>query len=172
MEECTKKAIEFLDDVMGRLGEDKYDEFEMFLMDYDAKRIEITDFIENVKEIFEGDTYLLLKFNIFIPTEYEIKLPLEGERSQPKKHVTMEDATRFLNKIKAQLERVDNPTYKSFMSILTMYHNKQKSFTMVCQEVITLLQGHPELLNEFYEFLPKAVSDHYIGARNCARGDK
>ncbi|KAI5437271.1 paired amphipathic helix protein Sin3-like 4 [Lathyrus oleraceus] len=171
LEVYTKYAIEFLLDVKGRLGEDKFDEFVKFLVGYVAKSIEVTDFIEKVKEIFEGDTDLLLRFNIFIPREYEIKLPLEGEQSQPKKPVTMEDAIRFLRKIKAQLEGVDNHSYKSFMSILTMYHNKQKSFTMVCQEVITLLQGHPGLLNEFYDFLPKAASDHYIGARNCARGD-
>ncbi|KAI5437273.1 hypothetical protein KIW84_023404, partial [Lathyrus oleraceus] len=100
LEVYTKYAIEFLLDVKGRLGEDKFDEFVKFLVGYVAKSIEVTDFIEKVKEIFEGDTDLLLRFNIFIPREYEIKLPLEGEQSQPKKPVTMEDAIRFLRKIK------------------------------------------------------------------------
>lgn len=53
-----------------------------------------------MKEIFEGERDMILRLNTFMPIGYEIKLPLEDEQSQRKKHVKMEDATRFLNKIK------------------------------------------------------------------------
>ncbi|CAL5188843.1 unnamed protein product [Lathyrus oleraceus] len=171
MDQCTKDAIEFVKEIKGGLIQNKFDEFVKAFKDYRAQRIEDSDLRDKMKEIFEGERDMILRLNTFMPIGYEIKLPFEDEQSQRKKHVTMEDATRFLNKIKAQFEGVDNHTYKSFMKILIMYYKKHKSFTMVCQEVTTLLQGHPDLLDEFYDFLPKSISAHYVAARNSVRGD-
>ncbi|XP_058772364.1 paired amphipathic helix protein Sin3-like 4 [Vicia villosa] len=171
MEQCIKNAIEFLTEIKGRFTQDKYDEFLTVFMDYMAERIEFIDVMDKMKEILKDHRDLILRLNTFMPTGYEIKLPLEDEQSQPKKRVKLEDATRFLNKIKARFEGDDDHIYKSFMKILIMYHNKNKSFTMVCQEATTLLQGYPDLLDEFYDFLPKSISAHYVAARNSLHGD-
>ncbi|CAI8587756.1 unnamed protein product [Vicia faba] len=171
MDQCTKNAIEFLKEIKGRLIQDKYDEFVKAFKDYRAQRIEVFDLMDKMKEIFKGQRDLILRLNTFMPVGYELELPLEDEQSLPKKHVKLEDATRFLNKIKAQFHGVDDHTYRSFMKILIIYYKKNISFTMVCKEATTLLQGHPDLLDEFYDFLPKAISAHYVGGRNPVRGD-
>ncbi|CAI8587755.1 unnamed protein product [Vicia faba] len=171
MDQCTKNAVEFLKEIKGRLTQDKYDKFVKAFKDYRAQRIEVFDLMDKMKKIFEGQRDLILRLNNFMPIGYEVELPLEDEQSLPKKHVKLEDATRFLNKIKAQFHGVDYHTYTSFMKILIMYYKKNKSFAMVCKEVTTLLQGHPDLLDEFYHFLPKAISGHYVAARNVVRRD-
>ncbi|KAI5437268.1 hypothetical protein KIW84_023403 [Lathyrus oleraceus] len=134
MDQCTKNAIEFVKEIKGGLIQNKFDEFVKAFKDYRAQRIEDSDLRDKMKEIFEGERDMILRLNTFLPIGYEIKLPFEDEQSQRKKHVKMEDAIRFLNKIK----------------------------------VTTLLQGHPDLLDEFYYFLPKSISAHYVAARNSA----
>lgn len=47
-----------------------------------------------VKELFKGHRDLILGFNTFLPSGYEIKLPEE------KKPVEFEEAINFVNKIK------------------------------------------------------------------------
>lgn len=72
----------------------------IFLSVWYICRIEDSDLRDKLKEIFEGERDMILRLNTFMPIGYEIKLPLEDEQSQRKKHVKMEDAIRFLNKIK------------------------------------------------------------------------
>ena len=43
-------------------------------------RIDTIGAIAKVKELFKGHKDLILRFNIFLPNEYEIKLPLEDEQ--------------------------------------------------------------------------------------------
>jgi len=47
-------------------------------------RIDITDLVARVKELFKGHKDLILGFNTFLPTEYKIRLPLKVE--QPHKN--------------------------------------------------------------------------------------
>ncbi|XP_058772365.1 paired amphipathic helix protein Sin3-like 4 [Vicia villosa] len=171
IQQGAKKAMEFLNELKGRLIEDKFHEFGKALLDCRAKRIEITDFMEKAKKILEGHQDLLLRFNFFMPIGYKFKLPVEVKQSQQKKHVKMEDATSFLNKIRAKFQGVDDHIYKSCIKILIMYYKKHISFTKVCKEITTLLQHHPDLLDEFLNFLPKATSSRYVAAQNSVHGD-
>ncbi|XP_068504270.1 paired amphipathic helix protein Sin3-like 3 [Phaseolus vulgaris] len=59
---------------------EKYHGFLEAMKDFKAKRIDTIGVIAKVKELFKGHKDLILRFNIFLPNEYEIKLPLEDEQ--------------------------------------------------------------------------------------------
>lgn len=47
--------------------------------------------------------------------------------------------------------------YKAFLEILHTYQKEQKSINQVYAQVAELFQDHPDLLEEFSQFLPEAV---------------
>ncbi|XP_012092008.1 paired amphipathic helix protein Sin3-like 4 isoform X2 [Jatropha curcas] len=144
---------------------EKYDDFLEVMKDFKAQRIDTAGVIARVKELFKGHRDLILGFNTFLPKGYEITLPLEDEQhEQPpqKKPVEFEEAINFVNKIKTRFSG-ENSVYKSFLDILNMYKNENKSITEVYQEVASLFQDHNDLLMEFTHFLPdsSATASHY-----------
>ncbi|KAK8939994.1 Paired amphipathic helix protein Sin3-like 4 [Platanthera guangdongensis] len=68
---------------------EKYDEFLEVMKDFKSQRIDTSGVIMRVKELFKGHCGLILGFNTFLPSGYEIKLPEE------KKPVDFEEAISF-----------------------------------------------------------------------------
>ncbi|XP_044493571.1 paired amphipathic helix protein Sin3-like 4 isoform X4 [Mangifera indica] len=132
---------------------EKYDDFLEVMKDFKAQRIDTAGVIARVKELFKGHRELILGFNTFLPKGYEITLPLDDEQPPQKKPVEFEEAINFVNKIKTRFQG-DDHVYKSFLDILNMYRKENKSITEVYQEVASLFQDHPDLLDEFTHFLP------------------
>ncbi|KAK8956962.1 Paired amphipathic helix protein Sin3-like 4 [Platanthera zijinensis] len=126
---------------------EKYDEFLEVMKDFKSQRIDTSGVIMRVKELFKGHRGLILGFNTFLPSGYEIKLPEE------KKPVEFEEAISFVNKIKNRFQNEEN-IYKAFLDILNMYRRENKSIQDVYQEVAVLFQTHHDLLDEFKHFLP------------------
>ncbi|KAL2519477.1 Paired amphipathic helix protein Sin3-like 4 [Abeliophyllum distichum] len=142
---------------------DKYDDFLEVMKDFKSQRIDTAGVIVRVKELFKGHRDLILGFNTFLPKGYEITFPSEDEPLLKKKPVEFEEAINFVNKIKDRFQGHDH-VYKTFLDILNMYRNENKSITEVYQEVAALFQNHPDLLVEFTHFLPDtsgAASFHY-----------
>jgi hypothetical protein len=82
-----------------------------------------------LKEIFEDHIDLQWKLNKFLPIECEIKLPLDGEQSSPKKHAKKEDAINFLKKIKVFSARLMD-SHDDF-SVLIYFQLKESIYFLV-----------------------------------------
>ncbi|GAA0174502.1 chromatin/chromatin-binding, or -regulatory protein [Lithospermum erythrorhizon] len=150
----TKDALTYLKEVKEIFSDEreKYDMFLDVMKNFKAQRIDTAGVIARVKELFKGHRDLILGFNTFLPKGCEITLTDE-EEAPPKKTVEFEEAISFVNKIKTRFQN-DDHVYKSFLDILNMYRKEHKGITEVYQEVATLFEDHPDLLDEFTRFLP------------------
>ncbi|XP_016559073.1 paired amphipathic helix protein Sin3-like 2 isoform X2 [Capsicum annuum] len=150
----TNDALSYLKEVKDMFQDqrEKYDMFLDVMKDFKAQRIDTVGVIARVKDLFKGHPNLILGFNTFLPKGYEITLTDE-EQAPPKKTVEFEEAISFVNKIKKRFQN-DDHVYKSFLDILNMYRKEHKGITEVYQEVASLFEDHPDLLDEFTRFLP------------------
>ncbi|ESQ28217.1 hypothetical protein EUTSA_v10019296mg [Eutrema salsugineum] len=136
-------AIEYVMTVKDKFKDDSeiYDEFLQSLADFRAKSV-----TSRMKELFKGQQELLLGFNRFLPTGFQITLP--------KKHPGFKEAISFINKVKTRFLDDDRP-YRSFLDILKMYRKEKKSICEVYQEVVILFREHDDLFVEFIPYLLK-----------------
>ncbi|GAU47044.1 hypothetical protein TSUD_240020 [Trifolium subterraneum] len=150
-----KYAREFYNEVRNRFKdqEHKFKDFITAFEDCKEDR-DIPDFATKMQKILKGHEDLMMKINALLPDRYKI----EDKNTIPKKRPNLEDAKNFLRKIRAQFQGVDDHIYKSLVVILYRFYRKVKSFNEVCQEVTTLLKDHPDLLDEFTQFLPEGIS--------------
>ena len=66
-------------------------------------------------------------------------------------------------------------TYKSFLEILHTFHREQHTIKDVYDQVATLFHDHPDLLEEFSQFLPDPQANQNLQpslARKAARVGK
>ncbi|GAU51959.1 hypothetical protein TSUD_417450 [Trifolium subterraneum] len=129
----------------------KFNEFLMSMRDFTTKRIDMVGLKSRVKELFKGHNQLLVKFNAFLPNEAEVEDEDEvSSRRQPV--VNSEYAMKYVLNVKIKFRH--NPQiYKSFVDIMKMYKNKDKSTEEVRQMVISLFEGHQDLVDGFMVFL-------------------
>ncbi|MFS7942850.1 putative transcription regulator Others family [Helianthus anomalus] len=80
---------------------------------------------------------------------------IEDDEAPPKRSVEFDEAINFVNKMKKRFQN-DDQVYKSFLDILNMYRKEHKGINEVYNEVATLFDDHPDLLDEFTRFLPDA----------------
>ncbi|CAK8536904.1 unnamed protein product [Lathyrus sativus] len=125
----------------------KFNEFLKTMKDFKKKRTNLACMLERVKELFEGHRELLLKFNTFLPEEFEITPP------QEKPNVDIEYAKKYLAKVKTRFQH-DPDVYQSFLAIMNMYRNKEKSGEEISQMIISLFEDQLDLIDGFIEFLP------------------
>ncbi|KAI3502431.1 hypothetical protein L1887_30500 [Cichorium endivia] len=151
----TNDALTYLEKVKDRFQneKEKYDEFLKVMKDFKAQRIDTTGVITKVKELFKGHQELILGFNPFLPKGFQITLPLHDSQHQVKKPLEIEEAIRFVNKIKMRFQGQDH-VYKYFLDTLNKYKKENKSIKEVHQEVAALLNDQQDLLKEFTNFLP------------------
>ncbi|XP_042049041.1 paired amphipathic helix protein Sin3-like 5 isoform X2 [Salvia splendens] len=138
-------------------NKDKYGEFLDVMRDFKSQRIDTSDVILRVKELFKGNRDLILGFNTFLPKGHEITLPPEDEPYLKKKPIDFDEAISFVSKIKTRFRGKDH-VYKAFLGTLNMCRKEDKSLTEVYQEVSVLFQGHDDLLVDFTHFLPDTSS--------------
>jgi histone deacetylase complex regulatory component SIN3 len=60
-------------------------------------------------------------------------------------------------------------TYKSFLEILHIFHNEQHTIQDVYVQVATLFKDHPDLLEEFSQFLPDQSAQAAVRADSGGR---
>ncbi|KAK7317562.1 hypothetical protein RJT34_01907 [Clitoria ternatea] len=133
---------------------EKYDYFLKFMKDYKEQRIDYEDVIARVKGLFKEHTDLISGFNFFLPHEYQIKLQSEDDEFQSKSG-GYEEATDFVEKIKPRFQGNDH-VYSSFLNIMNMLGEGQKSMTEAYQEVVALLQANVDLLQELTHIFPSS----------------
>ncbi|KAF3622535.1 putative paired amphipathic helix protein Sin3-like 1-like [Capsicum annuum] len=72
--------------------------------------------------------------------------------------VTFEEAVRYVGKVKERFRNNDH-VYISFLDILKMYREEHKNNYEVYHEVAVLFNDHPDLLDEFTNFLPDSSTN-------------
>ncbi|XP_028775290.1 paired amphipathic helix protein Sin3-like 2 [Neltuma alba] len=130
---------------------EKYYMFQAILIDFKAHRIDTASFRERVKELIKGHSVLISGFNAFMPKGYEITPDEDG--APPKKVVDFYEARDFIRKMRERFQN-DDHGYQSFKDIMNMFRSGRKDVTEVYAEVSSLLDNHPDLLEEFTRFVP------------------
>jgi len=127
-----------------------YHNFLDVLKDFKSKTLDTHGVIKRVKELFKGETELILSFNQFLPVGYKIKV----HKPLPKPIESNSSANvNYAVKIKLWLK--DYPEiYKEFLDILEGKQSKQAA-DEVYQRVQNILESHPERLKEFKSFMPE-----------------
>ncbi|CAH8253409.1 unnamed protein product [Arabidopsis lyrata] len=105
--EDAMSYIEAVRDALEDAEPEKYEEFLRTFLDFGADRIGIAAFSASIQELLKDHVNLLLGFNVFLPLEFQITIPLEAStefhkvvgRSVPPKPA-MEDATSYLIAVK------------------------------------------------------------------------
>uniref|UniRef100_A0A3Q7IG87 Uncharacterized protein n=1 Tax=Solanum lycopersicum TaxID=4081 RepID=A0A3Q7IG87_SOLLC len=101
---------------------------------------------------------LLLVLDPLLPCGYDITL--NDEVKPLKKSIHFEQVFNFANKIKKHL--VNNHAYKSFLDITNKCRKERKDVKDVYHEVSVLLNDRPNLLDEFFGFLPDSVTTNIM----------
>ncbi|KAM7250897.1 hypothetical protein ACFE04_022780 [Oxalis oulophora] len=134
-----------------------YDEFLQLMGLFKNQRIDSSACASRVRQLFKGHPDLILGFSAFLPPEQQITLTVEDQEPPQPKPVDLQEALDLVNKIKARYS-VHDPTYKSFLAIMSHYKRQQISIPEVYQKVATLFEDHPDLLVDFTHFLPETIA--------------
>ncbi|XP_058775163.1 paired amphipathic helix protein Sin3-like 3 [Vicia villosa] len=120
------------------------------MKDYQIRRIDIKGMVARVEKLFKRHEDLLLKFNNFLPNEFEINPPPKKPNTQV---VDKEDAKNYLAKVKIRFQSQPY-VYDLFLDIMSMFKNKDKNLDEMYEMVVSLLEDHPDLIDGFTDFLP------------------
>ncbi|EFH69595.1 predicted protein [Arabidopsis lyrata subsp. lyrata] len=105
---------------------------------------------ERVKRVLKGHPNLLRGFRVFVPARSTITIAsTKSEQRAASDNNKRIRVANFITKLKARFQGNDRHVYESFLEILTMYQEGNKSVNDLYQEVIALLQGHEDLVMEF-----------------------
>lgn len=155
-----ESALDFLDQVKLQFQHQPqiYNYFLDVMKEFKAQTIDTPGVIARVSELFKGHDDLILGFNTFLPPGYRIVpggMPIAPESDPTRKPTPEFDHARaYVKKIK--LRFADQPSiYKSFLEILHTFHREQHTIKDVYEQVAWLFRDHPDLLEEFSEFLPE-----------------
>uniref|UniRef100_A0A7N2KZU5 Paired amphipathic helix protein Sin3-like 2 n=1 Tax=Quercus lobata TaxID=97700 RepID=A0A7N2KZU5_QUELO len=140
---------------------EKYDMFLEVLKDLKAQRTDTVGASARVKELFEGHNNLISGFNVFLQKGYEITLD-DDEASPQREKVEFGRAIDFVNKIMIRFQN-DLRVYEAFLDIMNTYRKEHNDINKVYNEISTLFDGHPDLVEEFTTFLPEEAS---VSAKN------
>ncbi|CAE5958413.1 unnamed protein product [Arabidopsis arenosa] len=109
-----------------------------------------------VKRVLKGHPNLLRGFRVFVPARSTITIAsTKAEQRAASDNNKRIRVANFITKLKARFQGDDRHVYESFLEILTMYQEGNKSVNDLYQEVIALLQGHEDLVMEFEDVLKK-----------------
>ncbi|AEE30498.1 Paired amphipathic helix (PAH2) superfamily protein [Arabidopsis thaliana] len=123
----------------------KYAQFLEILNDYSARRVDAPSAVARMTELMKDHRNLVLGFSVLLSTGDTKTTPLEAEPDNNKRI----RVANFISKLKARFQGNDGHVYESFLEILTMYQQGNKSVNDLYQEVVALLQGHEDLVMEF-----------------------
>ncbi|XP_010462869.1 PREDICTED: paired amphipathic helix protein Sin3-like 3 [Camelina sativa] len=136
----------------------KYDEFLKLFIDVRVLRVlDIASAIGRVDELLQDHQDLLLRLNDFLSAEAQRILHLKIEKGAASDDNKRKRVASFLGKLKARFQGDDRHVYESFLEILNMYQEENKSIVKMYQEVgfliVSLVQDHEDLFMEFPDIL-------------------
>ncbi|XP_058721991.1 uncharacterized protein LOC131593505 [Vicia villosa] len=161
MKNCTTdEALELLSAAIKLEFHDenreKYQSFFQILKDYKAQRIDTRVLRLKVHQLFKGHKDLILRFNTLMPTQYVIKLPLDGDDKQPQcGRLEKEDALGFLKEVGDVFQGKNKGKYDEFLEIMKGFKAQRIETSVVVERVKELFKGHIALILGFYKFLPE-----------------
>ncbi|CAI8583514.1 unnamed protein product [Vicia faba] len=133
---------------------EKYESFLQILSDYKAQRIDTRVVRLKVYQLLRGHKDLILRFNTFVPTQYEIKLPLDRyDKQQQCRRLEVEDALAFIKRVRDVFQ--NKKKYDEFLEILKDFKAQRIDTSVVVERVKELFKRHTNLILEFNAFLPK-----------------
>ncbi|GAU33083.1 hypothetical protein TSUD_227420 [Trifolium subterraneum] len=134
---------------------EKYETFLEVLKDFKAGKIDRRDVKYRVYELFKGHQDLILRFNKFMPTQYEIKLPMDHDDDKPQgRQLETNDAFAFLKKVKDAFQGKNREKYDEFLEILKDFKAQRIHTSIVVERVKEMFKGHADLISGFNVFLP------------------
>ncbi|XP_045820398.1 uncharacterized protein LOC123913639 [Trifolium pratense] len=134
---------------------EKYETFLEVLKDFKAGRIDRRDVKYRVYELFKGHQDLIFGFNKFMPTQYEIKLPMDhDDNEQQGRQLETNDALAFLKKVKDVFQGKNREKYDEFLEILKDFKAQRIHTSIVVERVKEMFKGHTDLISGFNVFLP------------------
>ncbi|RHN65250.1 putative transcription regulator Others family [Medicago truncatula] len=155
-------ALSLLAAVKRRFGyekREKYGSFLQIMKDFKAERIDARDVKLRVYELLDGHEDLISKFNIFLPAEYEIKLPLDRDDDhvdqQEGRMLETKDASAFLEKVKDMFDGKNEEKYHEFLEIVKDFKIGRIDISVTAARGNELFQGHTDLILGFNAFLAK-----------------
>lgn len=80
----VEDALMYLDQVKMEFGDRPqiYNEFLDIMKTFKSQQIDTPGVIKRVSSLFEGNRHLMLGFNIFLPDDHQIEIPIE-KRGRP-----------------------------------------------------------------------------------------
>jgi paired amphipathic helix protein Sin3a len=169
-----ENALEFLDQVKAQFAKQPrvYNQFLDIMKDFKTQSIDTPGVIARVSELFKGHKHLILGFNTFLPPGWKIEEPIPppapppvqqrrappAQPTQPaqRKQPEFDHARNYVKKIKQRFA-LQPHIYKAFLEILHTYHKEQHTIKDVYDQVANLFANHPDLLDEFTQFLPDPI---------------
>jgi len=155
-------ALSLLAAVKRRFGyekREKYGSFLQIMKDFKAGRIDARDVKLRVHELLDGHEDLISRFNIFLPTEYEIKLPLDrdddDDEQQQGRMLDTKDALAFLEKVKDVFHGKNDEKYNQFLEMVKDFNDGRIDISVAAARGNELFQGCTDLILIFNAFLPK-----------------
>ncbi|XP_060195464.1 paired amphipathic helix protein Sin3-like 2 [Lycium barbarum] len=135
---------------------EKYHMFLEVMTDFKNQRIDAGGVIARVKDLFKGYPNLILGFNTFLPNGN--KITFNDDDDDPlTKSIEFEQSVSLVKKIKKRFRNADH-VYKSFINILGMFRKENKDIKEVYDEIVVLLNGHSDLLDELSKFFPDSAT--------------
>jgi hypothetical protein len=92
------------------------------------------------------------------PDASDSAAPLAGPSNLRGSNAQFTKAISYVKKVKHRFAS-DSDSYKTFLSALHSFHRDQRSVQDVYLQVNRLFQSHPDLLEEFMQFLPEGGAD-------------
>ena len=136
-----------------------------------------------MKNLFRGYNKLILGFNRFLPDGEGYKIELSDDETAPAaptraaaggakadetgseagggskpQQFQQRNAINYVTKIRNRFQN-EQATYQAFLKILYKYQQDQKGIKDVLEQVSQLFGDHPDLLDEFAQFLPDGVQE-------------
>jgi len=133
---------------------EKYESFIQILLDFKAENIDTRVVKLRVYELLNGHEDLILKFNTFVPTQYEIKLPLDHDNDKSRR-LEIKAVLSFLKKVKDTFPGKNRKKYAEFLKLMNDFKARRIDTSGVEERVKDLFKGHTDLILGFNIFLPK-----------------
>ncbi|CAK8574707.1 unnamed protein product [Lathyrus sativus] len=126
----------------------KYDRFSEVLRDFSAKRINTSGVIEKLKSLFKEHNYLILEFNTFMPSEYEIKST--GNKLKDNGHPGQVLHWDVLDII---CKRLDFEDLLSFSGVCKNWRTFHKSNFFLSEPLLVRMTGSYDIGADSYSFI-------------------
>ncbi|RHN65248.1 putative transcription regulator Others family [Medicago truncatula] len=137
---------------------EKYESFAQIVLDFKGENIDTRVVKLRVYELFKGHEDLILRFNTFVTTEYEIKLPSDHDNDESRR-LEIKDALSFLKKVKDTFLGKNRKKYAEFLKLMKDFKACRIDTSGVAERVKDLFKGHTDLILGFNNFLPKTYGN-------------